>query len=142
MAQVAQSPSQDHLDCWLSASLDCSWAAVGDLGGSLFNRDRLSRLVHGDINDFSLVDAHGFVRRIGPPSIYRNQNGNRGVSDLNYLRVKTNEVTDKNWRDEFHLMHRYGHQVFLRFLPRLNRAGLIDITQDQPAKNRAQRIRI
>src|SRR5436309_14440245 len=29
MAQVAQSRSQDHLDCWLSASPDFLWAAAG-----------------------------------------------------------------------------------------------------------------
>ena len=60
MEQGAQSRSQDHLDCWLSASPDFLWAAAGNLGlRSLFNRDRFSRLVLEIVKSLPFEERHG-----------------------------------------------------------------------------------
>ena len=77
-----------------------------------------------------------------PFRIDRNSNGDRGRANPDGFGVETDQVADKDRGYELYFANRDGHKLPVGMLVRLDNAGLVDVTQDDPAEDRPEGVDI
>src|SRR5262245_7769526 len=91
--------------------------------------------VHCHIDHFGFSHAHAFAPA---ESLHLNNNSDsyRGCPYSQRLRIKTNKVAHENGLVKDHFLHGHCDKAFhVRVTMGMNRAGSVDITQDNSTKN-------
>src|SRR5215471_9437676 len=104
--------------------------------------NRSACVIDRHIHHFGLGDAHSVVWGPGTSRFDGDTDGDRGVTHLCYFGIKTDKVSYENGRDEIDFVQCGGDESLLALALRLDRASLVDVTEDKPTKDRAQRIGI